>query len=198
MRALGLVGSCVVLGVGVALVLTAGLGSDGYSTLLSGLTRSTDLAFWVVSVIVGGALVVLAATRRQLPGVGTLVQPVVTGVTVSVLLGVLEQPDALGLRLLLLVAAFPVLAVGVAGYLSVGLGAGPTEGAALAFDPPLPFRWAYPVVQAIGAVVGWLLGAAVGPGTLLVSLGLGPLVGWLGTRVPVLAVRRRDVPAPRG
>ena len=53
---------------------------------------------------------------------------------------------------------------------------GPGEAAALAWDPPVPFKWSYSAVQGGGALVGWLLGAAIGPGTVAVVLLLGPAV----------------------
>jgi uncharacterized membrane protein YczE len=34
-------------------------------------------------------------------------------------------------------------------------------------------------VQVSGALIGFALGAAVGPGTLLVALFVGPLVAWM-------------------
>jgi uncharacterized membrane protein YczE len=79
-----------------------------------------------------------------------------------------------------------VVAIGVAGYLGSGTGAGPTEAAAIAFDPPVPFRWSYTAVQGGGALGGWLLGAAIGPGTLLVILALGPVVDLTLRAVPAL------------
>jgi uncharacterized membrane protein YczE len=79
-----------------------------------------------------------------------------------------------------------VLAVGVAGYLDSAFGAGPTEAAALAWDPPVPFRWSYSVLQGTGAVVGWLLGAAIGAGTILVIVLLGPSVDLIMRRVAAL------------
>ena len=106
----------------------------------------------------------------------------------SAVLAVFDTPDQLGVRATFLVVAFPVLALGVAGYLGSATGAGPTEAAALAFDPPVPFRWSYTAVQCGGAVVGWLLGAAIGPGTLLVIALLGPAVDLLSRRVPGLDV----------
>ena len=165
---------CVVLGAGVALFLTADLGSDGYSTLVNGIALSTGMAFWVANLLVGVALVVLAAVRRVRPGIGTVVQVVVVGVTVSLLVDLLDTPDGLGWRLLLLAAAFPVLAVGIAGYLGSHTGAGPAEAAALAWDPPVPFRWSYSAVQGGGALLGWLLGATIGLGTVAVIVLLGP------------------------
>ena len=167
---------CVVLGAGVGLLLTADLGSDGYSTLVNGISRSTGVSFVVCNLGVSAVFLLLAAVRRLLPGVGTIVQIVVVGFTVSFLLDLLETPDALAGRWAYLVVAFPVLAIGIAAYLGSNLGAGPAEAAALAWDPPVPFKWSYSCVQGGGALLGWLLGAAIGPGTLAVVLLLGPAV----------------------
>ena len=167
---------CVVLGTGVGLLLTADLGSDGYSTLVNGISRSTGVSFVVCNLGVSAVFLALAAVRRLLPDVGTIVQIVVVGFTVSGLLDLLETPDALAGRSAYLIVAFPVLAIGIAAYLGSNLGAGPAEAAALAWDPPVPFKWSYSVVQGGGALVGWLLGAAIGPGTLAVVFLLGPAV----------------------
>lgn len=167
---------CVVLGVGVALLLAADLGSDGYSTFVNGLAITTGVDFWIVNLVVGVVLVALAALRKVYPGIGTVVQVVLVGVTVSVVLDLITTPDALVSRAALLTAAFPVLALGIALYLGSHTGAGPAEAAALAWDPPVPFKWSYSVVQGGGALGGWLLGATVGVGTLAVILLLGPAV----------------------
>ena len=171
-----LLGGCVVLGVGVGLLLVADLGSDGYSTFVNGLTIRTGFAFWVVNLVVGVVLVALAAVRRVPPGIGTVVQVVLVGATVSLVLGVLETPGGLLPRSLLLALTLPVLAAGVALYLGSGTGAGPAEAAALAWDPPIAFRWGYTAVQAGGALTGWLMGATIGPGTIAVVVLLGPAV----------------------
>jgi hypothetical protein len=34
---------------------------------------------------------------------------------------------------------------------------------------PIPFRWSYNILQDRGALPGWALGAAIGPGTVLVN-----------------------------
>ncbi|NPC44026.1 hypothetical protein [Nocardioides sp. zg-1230] len=184
---------CVVLGLGVALLLAADLGSDGYSTFVNGLTITTGVDFWVVNLVVGVVLVALAALRKVYPGIGTVVQVVLVGVTVSAVLGVLETPEALGWQVALLAMAFPVLALGIALYLGSHTGAGPAEAAALAWDPPVPFRWSYSVVQGGGALGGWLLGATVGAGTLAVILLLGPAVD-LAARVLSLDLHQERDP----
>jgi uncharacterized membrane protein YczE len=167
---------CIVLGIGVGLLLTADLGSDGYSTLVNGIARKTGWAFVVANVAVSVVFVVLAALRGLRPDVGTLVQVVVVGFTVGFVLDLVDTPTSELARAAYLLVALPVLAAGVAAYLGSNLGAGPAEAAALAWDPPLPFRWSYSALQGGGALIGWMLGAAIGPGTLVVIVLLGPLV----------------------
>jgi uncharacterized membrane protein YczE len=193
-RMLLLLVGCVVLGTGVGMLLTADLGSDGYSTLVNGIARASGLSFMVCNLAVSTVFLLVAAARRLLPDVGTLVQVVVVGGTVSLVLGALGTPDALAGRWAYLVVAFPVLAVGIAAYLGSRLGAGPAEAAALAWDPPVPFRWSYSAVQGGGAVVGWILGAAIGPGTVAVVFLLGPAVDLAARtmRVDVTQGRARD------
>ena len=167
---------CIVLGLGVAMLLAADLGSDGFSTFVNGLTLTTGTAFWIMNLVVGVVLVALAMLRKVYPGVGTVVQVVLVGVVVDQALGRMTTPDDLVWRIVLLVGAFPVLAIGIALYLGSHTGAGPAEAAALAWDPPVAFKWTYSVVQGGGALAGWLLGATVGAGTLAVIVLLGPAV----------------------
>lgn len=185
-----LVVGCLVLGTGVAMLLSADLGSDGYSTLVNGVARGAGLPFVVANLLVSVAFLLMAAVRRVPPGVGTVVQIVVVGFTVSWLLPVMATPDSLVLRVVLLAAAFPVLSLGIAAYLGSQLGAGPGEAAALAWDPPVPFRWSYSAVQGGGALVGWLLGATLGAGTLAVIVLLGPAVD-LASRLLRLEVHQQ-------
>ncbi len=167
---------CLVLGTGVALLLTADLGSDGYSTLVNGVSMATGISFLFANLLISVLFLVVAAVRRVYPGLGTIIQVVVVGWTVSFLIDVLDTPDDLPWRVALLAAAFPVLALGIAAYLGANTGAGPAEAAALAWDPPVPFRWSYSMVQGGGALIGWLLGATIGVGTIAVIFLLGPAV----------------------
>jgi uncharacterized membrane protein YczE len=186
LRVMQLVVSCVLLGVGVALLLRAALGSDGYSTFVNGVSLTLGVSFFWVNCALGVVLVALTWWRGLVPGLGTILQPVLVGATVATMLSIVSAPDSLATRVALLLIAFVVVAIGVAGYLGSGTGAGPTEAAAIAFDPPVPFRWSYTAVQGGGALGGWLLGAAIGPGTLLVILALGPVVDLTLRAVPAL------------
>ncbi len=190
-----LIVSCLVLGVGVAFLLSAALGSDGYSTFVNGLSLSLDLPFVLVNLALGVVLIALTWWRGLRPGLGTVVQPVVVGEAVSLTMALLHTPDGLVARGAMLAIGFVIAALGVAGYLGSNTGAGPTEAAALAVDPPVPFRWSYSAVQGGGAFGGWLLGASVGPGTILVITLLGPAVDLLSRTLHLGRINPRAVAA---
>jgi uncharacterized protein len=186
---------CFVLGLGVTLLLAPALGSDGFSSLVNGIRLATGMPFVVANLLVSLGFVGLAWVRGLRPGIGTVVQVAVVGTTVSVLLPLLEGDlSAWWTRTLMLLFAFPVLACGIALYLGSHLGAGPAEAAALAWDPPIPFAWSYGLVQGGGALAGWLLGAAIGPGTIAVILLLGPVVTLAG-RLMRLDIHQAPTPA---
>jgi uncharacterized membrane protein YczE len=193
-RFVQLVLGCVVLGLGVSLLLAPALGSDGFSTLVAGISGAAGIPFVVANALVSVAFLALAWVRGVRPGAGTVVQIVVVGSTVSIALPLVGEPDAWWARGMMMVVAFPVLATGIALYLGTRLGAGPAEAAALAWDPPLPFAWSYGAVQGGGALVGWLLGAAIGPGTLAVVLLLGPMVALAGRLLRLDLHQRPAVP----
>lgn len=175
-RLVQLVLSCVVLGTGVALALNARLGSDGYSTLLNGLTIKSCWSFLAVSLVIAAVLIGAAWLKGQPPGIGTLVQAVVVPATISALMPVFPHPTGTTSQWALFLLGFVVLCVGIAGYVATDLGVGPTESLSVALDPPVPFRWSYTIVQVTSGAIGWWGGADVGWGTLLVVLGIGPIV----------------------
>lgn len=181
-----LVVACTILGAGVAFLLEAELGSDGYSSLVNGLTRTSGLPFWVLNIVVGAAFVTMAWLRGVRPGPGTVVQWFLVGFVISGVMVLVPPVGSVPGRVASLALAFVLIAAGVAGYLASNTGAGPAEAAALAWDPPVPFRWSYSLVQGGGALVGWLLGAAIGPGTLVIILFLGPVVDLLRRHVPAI------------
>lgn len=175
-RVLRLLSGCLILGFGVALILIADLGSDGFSTLVNGLRLRTGWPFFVANVVVSVTFLLIAAARRVIPGIGTLAQVALVGGVASIVLDVLDTPAGLPGRVALLALSLPVLALGIALYLGSHLGAGPIEAAGLAWDPPIPFRWSYNLIQLLSALAGWLLGATIGVATVVVILALGPMI----------------------
>lgn len=184
-RMVQLVVSTAVLGTGVSLLLGADLGADGFAMLIDGVAEASGLEFVIANTVISILFIVMAWVRGVVPGAGTVVLPVVVGGVVSLLENVVPQPDRIGWQVVEFVIAFGVICVGVASYLASDLGAGPTEAAAIAWDPPIPFRWSYNGVQLVSALVGWALGATLGVGSVIVVALIGPVVARL---IPILTL----------
>lgn len=190
-RAVLLLVGCLFVGVGVGLLLTADYGSDGYSTLVNGLAIWTGWPFFLCNTIVSVTFVAVGWLGGVRPGIGTLAQVVLVGLAANVVLELLTTPVAGAARVGLLLLAVPVIAVGIATYLGANLGAGPFEAVALAFDPPIPFKWMISILQFLTAAGGWLLGGTIGLATVAVILLLGPLAA-LASRLLRLDVHQGE------
>lgn len=172
------------LGFGVALLLNAHLGSDGYSTLLQGTSVFFEVKFVVTAVLVAAVFVAVGWARGIRPGWGTLVQPFVVGTVVTLTTPYAPEPELLPWRVVQFAVGFLILCFGVAAYLASDYGIGPGEVLARAWDPPFPFKWSYSVVQAACALGGWWLGADLGAGTVLAAIVIGPVVNQFGRLFP--------------
>lgn len=168
----------VLCGVGIASMVAADLGLSPWDVLHQGISYRTGLPIGSVTILVG--LVVLAAwlPLRERPGVGTVLNVVVIGVVVDLTLLVLTTPDALALRIAMMLAGPLLFGIGSGLYIGSGLGPGPRDG--------LMTGLARRTGRRVGGIrtgleisvlaTGWLLGGTVGAGTVVFALGIGPVV----------------------
>ena len=181
-RAVSLVTGLFLFALGIVLQLESDLGLGPWDVLNQGLSERTPLSFGTANVVV--ALVVLAvawALGAEI-GIGTVANAVLIGLFVDGLLRVdavehlSEQP--LGVRIALLVAAITVVAVGSGLYIGAAYGAGPRDSLMLVGARRTRVRIGVvrAVLEVSVAVVGFVLGGAVGVGTLAFAFGVGPAV----------------------
>src|SRR5688500_17735853 len=109
LRYVQLVVACTVLGIGVAFLLEAALGSDGYSSLVSGLTIATGGPFWVLNIVVGAAFIGMAWARGTRPGPGTVVQWFLVGIVISGVMTLVPPVDSWAGRIGSLALAFVLI-----------------------------------------------------------------------------------------
>ncbi|RKS72590.1 putative membrane protein YczE [Motilibacter peucedani] len=162
-------------------MLTTHLGTDPYGLLVSGVSESSGLSYGLANAVVGLLLVVAwCGLGRRLPGLGSVVQPLVTGATANLALDLL--PDAqdapLAVRIGLLALGIVTMGTGAGLYLGAALGPGPLEGAAVTVSELRGWSFArvYTPLLVVCVVTGAALGGTLGAGTLVAALCLGPLV----------------------
>lgn len=165
-------------GASMALQIRAALGLDPWDVFHQGLTRHVGLSFGTVTMIVGAAVLLLWIPLRQRPGLGTVSNVFVIGLSVDAALSLIPTLHGLPLRIAVLAAG--IVLNGIAGGLYIGarFGPGPRDGLMTGFcrRTGRSVRLVRTTIEITVLVVGLLMGGSVGVGTVAYALAIGPLV----------------------
>jgi uncharacterized membrane protein YczE len=193
-RGVLLVAGLVAYGVSVALMLRSELGLMPWSVLDQGLSASFGLAVGTWSMIMGAVVLLLWIPLRRRPGIGTLCNVVLVGLSIDATLAVLPEVHGLAVRVPLLLAGIVLNGVATGAYIGAGLGPGPRDGLTTGIAARgHSVRVVRTSIEVLVLAVGWLLGGTVGVGTLLYALTIGPVM-----HLTVPALRLRSTPGTRG
>lgn len=175
-------------GAALMLLVQSGLGAGGWNVLTEGVANSLGISFgWATNLI--SVLVLLAwIPLRELPGLGTLLNVAIVGFAADATALVLPDPQGPLTQLTYLLLGLVALAFFDALYLGAQFGSGPRDGlmTGLVRLTRRSFAVVRTAIEVAVTAAGWLLGGTVGPGTLLVAVAIGPLVGRF---LPLVAVR---------
>jgi uncharacterized membrane protein YczE len=162
----------------MAMMVESTLGLDPWDVFHEGVTQHVGLTFGQVVIVTGAVVLLLWIPLRQMPGVGTVLNVLVIGLAADLGIAVIAQPDALSLRVLLLLGG--IVGNGFAGALYIGaaLGPGPRDGLWLGLvrRTGRSVRLWRTVIEVTVLAVGFALGGTVGAGTVLYALTIGPIV----------------------
>lgn len=165
-------------GLSTALMVRAGLGLNPWAVFHQGVSELTGVSLGLVVNIVGALVLLIWIPLRQKPGVGTICNVLVIGTATDVCLRVLPEVHGLPLPILLLAASIVLNGVATGAYIGAGLGPGPRDGLTTGGVrlTGWEIRWVRTAIEAIVFAMGWLLGGAIGVGTVAYTLANGPLV----------------------
>src|SRR4051794_26640243 len=155
-------------GLSDAMLVLAGLGLDPWDVLHQGLSRSVGGQVGTWTDIVGVVVLLGWIPLRQRPGLGTVTNVVVIGLVLNASLSVLPRPHGVAAQVAVMLAAVVLNALATGLYIGAGLGPGPRDGlmtgiAARGYS----VRVVRTVIELTVLAVGWLLGGAVGVGTVV-------------------------------
>ncbi|WP_435201047.1 YczE/YyaS/YitT family protein [Janibacter sp. GS2] len=164
-------------GASMAMVLRATLGVIPWDVLHVGVSQHVPLSFGTI--VVGVSLLVLIPwiPLRQKPGLGTIGNALLIGPSADLVLSILDAPDHLAWRVLLLVGGVVLNGVATGMYIGSQFGPGPRDGlmTGLARVTGRSIRVVRTGIEVTVVAVGWLLGGTVGLGTALYAVAIGPL-----------------------
>ena len=188
----------VLFGAGIGALFLADLGVGPWDVLHDALAGLASRQPGTVIITLGIVLLGLVAMLRQPIGPATVANVVIIGITVNIVLAVVEPPSAWPVRGALVVLAPLAVAFGSMLYLGAGLGTGVRDGLMTALvDTGLSIRAARTSLEITVLVVGGALGGSYGVGTLVFALLVGPLLQvfrhrvWAGYPEPAGWVYRR-------
>jgi uncharacterized membrane protein YczE len=194
-RRLGqLVVGLVLYGLTLAMIIRATLGNSPWDVLHQGMARHLPIS--IGTAVIAMSLVVLLAwiPLREVPGVGTILNSVLVGLSADVFLGLIAAPAAEGARAALLLGGVLLNGVATALYIGSQFGPGPRDGLMTGLH-----RRTGVSIQVVRAgleisvvLAGALLGGVVGLGTVVYAVAIGPLVQWL---LPLAIVELPEQPA---
>lgn len=167
--------------VGIACTVVPALGLAPWDSFHMGLSFLTGLTFGQASILGGFALLVLVALLGEPLGFGTAFSVFFIGYVLDLIMlnDLFPYHPNLIYRLFLFFMGMLLFAVGSWLYIDAGMGAGPRDGLMLNIIRRTGLRVAAARILIEGAVAlgGFLLGAPLGLGTILIVVFMGPIVG---------------------
>ena len=169
-------------GTSVGMARHAGFGTDPFTVMVTGLDNGLHLGYSIIFTALAALLLVgVFLLQRRLIGLSTIFTLVGLGFFVehSNQIATLLMPHpSLALRIVELAASLVLLSLASALYYTADQGVSPYDAVALilADRTGVPFRFCRIGTDSVCVLVGFVLGATLGVGTILTALCMGPLV----------------------
>ena len=194
-RLVQLYAGLILYGFSIALMVRSHLGLAPWDVLHSGLTKHVPIDIGQALVIVSFVVMLAWIPLREIPGLGTISNAILIGLSTDVFLSVLPTLHDVPLRIALLTAGVALQGLATAAYIGAQLGRGPRDGlmTGLARRTGRSLRLVRTAMELTVVALGLLLGGVAGLGTILYALTIGPLSQALLPRLIVRPRSGRDV-----
>jgi uncharacterized protein len=182
----------VLFGIGDALLVNSRLGNTPWTVFAEGIERHTSLNIGQATILTSLVVLLLWIPLRERPGLGTISNAIVIGLTLGFATRWLPEPDSMFVRLLFVVGGIVIVAIGAAIYLSTHHGPGPRDGlmTGLALRLQQPLARVRITLEVLILAIGFALGGKVGVGTFAFAFTIGHVLTFVLARLSTLAHAR--------
>ncbi|HEY5885323.1 MAG TPA: hypothetical protein VIT88_11585 [Pyrinomonadaceae bacterium] len=169
------------IGFSIAFMKHANLGLGPWDVLNDGLSELTGMQLGTVSIIVGAIVLLLWIPVRERPGIALVPNIILIGAFTDIGLALVQSVSSVLLRSVWLITGLLLASFGTALYLGSQLGAGPRDGLMLGLSRRTGWslRRTRTALEILVVFVGWLLGGAIGVGTVIFALTIGPAIQFI-------------------
>ena len=176
-RMVALVFAVLIVGVGIALMVSARPGVAPADVLSTGGSQRFGIGVGTMGWISGSIITTAAWIMGRPPQWGTVWGTFLVGFSVNFSLSIMPEPDAMVWRVLMFVLGISVIYLSISIGVSTMLGTGPIELFMLALTDRgvsvQKSRWG---IEAVVLAVGVALGGQIGIGTLVFVVATGPVL----------------------
>lgn len=170
----------ILYAVGIVFIINANMGLTSWDALHMGLTYVTKLTFGTISILVGFVILIFTYQLNESIGIGTLTNIIGIGLLIDLLfyLNIIPLSHSKLSGLPMLIIGMELIALGSYFYIGAGFGTGPRDGLMVALTRVTgkPIGLIRGLIEVTVLSSGYLLGAKVGLGTLIVGLSIGPII----------------------
>jgi uncharacterized membrane protein YczE len=176
-RLLRLYAGLPLYGASCALLVRADLGLGPWDVLHQGISRQTGLTIGTVSIALGALVLLLWIPIRERPGLGTVSNVVLVGLSLDATLALVPPVEAPAVRVPLMAVAVALNGAATGLYISARFGAGPRDGLMTGLHRVTgrSVRVVRTGIEITVLMAGLLLGGTAGVGTVLYAVSIGPL-----------------------
>lgn len=165
-------------GIGLALMVRAGIGVAPWDVLSQGISLRTGIPFGLVTNVLGALVLLLWIPIRVRVGVGTVANVLLLGTSAQLGLEVIPQQTHPVLQGLVFAGGLVLVAIATGLYIGARFGPGPRDGLMTGLHRRTGWRiWIVRTgIEVVVLIAGVLLGGQFGIGTIAFALLIGPLV----------------------
>jgi uncharacterized protein len=165
------------LALGIVMSINANLGLGPWNAFHLGISNHTRLSFGQTQMVVGISIILLSLFMGIRPGWGTVANMTFVGIFVDLInsINIIPKCNSFITGLLMLIISLFVTGFGSYFYMSAGLGIGPRDSLMIVLGKKIP----WPIgavrnsIEVIVLLIGLLLGAPLGSGTIIYTFGIG-------------------------
>ena len=184
-------------GLTLGMMIRATLGNAPWDVLHQGMAMHLPITIGQAVILMSLVVLLFWIPLRELPGLGTVANSFAVGLTADLTLSLLDAPEAMWQRSLLMAGGIVLNALATALYIGSQFGPGPRDGlmTGLHRRTGVSIRTVRTGLEVSVVAIGWLLGGVVGIGTVLYALAIGPLVQVMLPRF-IVELPAAQAPAP--
>ncbi|MDU4587754.1 hypothetical protein [Clostridium sp.] len=188
----------IITGMSVGMFQAASLGTDPFTSFTTGLCNLTGLSFGLFySILCACMLIFVFVVDKRYIGLATIFNLFGNGfiadITRNFIEGIVVNPSFL-FRVVLLILGVVIMCFAASLYFTADLGVSAYDAVSkiMADKKIAQFRFCRIITDVTCVIVGFVLKASVGIGTIITALFMGPLIQWFNVNFSELLLYKRN------